>query len=146
MKTVLTILLGVLPLYMAGCATQEDKVVIPLDSDPRIGDQVKQVCFTSSIRSWSDVDNDRNALLLIMNNRKEYKLKLTPGCDPQWAMTRMAIISRNGSCMSQGDRIKTDGDMMPGYAPGCVVTRIYEWNPDAVKKPEQKAEAEPQTE
>jgi hypothetical protein len=143
MKRILTIFAILLPVYMAGCASQEEKVVIPLDNDPRIGDEVRRVCFTSSVRSWKDVDNDRRGLILVMNNRDEYKLKLSPGCDPQWAMSNIAIFSRNGSCLARGDRIKTDADMSR-FAPGCTVTAINEWDPDAVKKAEQQA-AEPET-
>ncbi|MGD9265733.1 MAG: DUF6491 family protein [Lysobacterales bacterium] len=140
MKKTSMIFAFLLPAYLAGCASQEEKVVIPLDNDPRIGEEVKQVCFTSSVRSWSDVDNDRHGIILVMNNRDEYKLKLTPGCDPQWAMSRMAIISRHGSCLSRGDRIKTDGDMAPRYAPGCTITRINKWDRDAAKKSKQQVE------
>lgn len=140
MKRALTILAVLLPAFLAGCAAQEEKVAIPLDNDPRIGAEVKQVCFTSSVRSWRDVDNDRNGIILIMNDRDEYKLKLAPGCDPQWAMTRMAIISRHGSCLSRGDRIKTDGDMSPGYSPGCMITGINKWDPDAVNKTDRQTE------
>lgn len=141
MKKILTILLVVLSLYIAGCATREDKVVIPLDSDPRIGEEVQQVCFTRSIDSWNDVDNDRNAVIIRMNNRDYYKLKISGGCDPQWAMSTIAVITRGASnCYSRGDRIKTDADPFHGYGSACVITGINKWNPDAVQQSEQQPE------
>ena len=143
MEKILTTLLAVLPLYMAGCASTEDKVVIPLDSDPRIGEEVQQACFTNSIDSWSDVDNDRNAVIIKMNNREYYKLKISGGCDPQWAMSTIAVISRGGSsCYSRGDRIKTDADPFRGYGSACVITAINKWHPEAIKQAEQKPESE----
>jgi hypothetical protein len=132
-----------LPAYMAGCASQEEKVVIPLDNDPRVGEEVRQICFTRSIDSWSDVDNDRNAVILRMNVKDYYKLKISPGCDPQWAMSRIAVISRPGSgCLSRGDRIKTDADPFRGRGMACVITAINKWDPDAVKKTDQQAAEE----
>lgn len=146
MKNFTKILLLVLPMLVAGCATTE-KIEIPLDSDPRIGEEVKQVCFTRSIDSWSDVDNDRNAVVIKMNNRDYYKLKLSGGCDPQWAMSRIAVITRGGSnCYTRGDRVKTDGDPFRGGGTACVITAINKWDPDAVKKAEQQPETEQQPE
>lgn len=142
MKKLLVVTLSLLPMWLTGCATQEDKLVIPLDNDPRIGEEVKQVCFTSNIHSWSDVDNDRHAVVLRANVRDYYKLKITPGCDPQWAMSTIAIITRPGSgCLSRGDRIKTDADPFRGYGTACLITAINKWNPDAVKKADKETAA-----
>ncbi|MCW8925602.1 MAG: DUF6491 family protein [Xanthomonadales bacterium] len=147
MNKTLTVLAVMLPLYISGCATQEEKVAISLDSDPRIGDEVKQVCFARNVDSWSDVDNDRNAVVLRMKNRDYYKLKLSGGCDPQWAMMNLALITRGGSnCYTRGDRVKTDGDAFRGYASACVITQINKWDPDAVKKADQHKKDEQQTE
>lgn len=139
MRSILTTLLAAMPLYMVGCAIQEEKVVIPLDSDPRIGEEVSQACFAREIDSWSDVDNDRNAVLIRMNNREYYKLKISGGCDPQWAMTTIAVISRGGSnCYSRGDRIKTDADPFRGHGSACVITAINKWHPEAIEQTEQQ--------
>ena len=141
MNKTLTILLAMLPFYMAGCASTEDKVAIPLDSDPRIGEEVKQVCFARNIDSWNDVDNDRNAVILKMKNRDYYKLKLSGGCDPQWAMMNLAVITRGASnCYTRGDRVKTDGDPFRGYGTAWVITAINKWDPEAVKQAEQQTE------
>lgn len=141
MRNILTTLLAVLPLYIAGCASTDNEVVIPLDADPRIGEEVNQVCFTRSIDSWNDVDNDRNAVIIKMSNREYYKLKISGGCDPQWAMTTIAVISRGGSgCYSRGDRIKTDADPFRGYGSACVITAINKWYPEAVRQTEQQTD------
>lgn len=137
MNKSLMILAAMTPLYLGGCASQEEKVLIPLDSDPRVGDEVRQVCFTRNIDSWNDVDNDRNAVVIRMNNRDYYKLSLSGGCDPQWAMSHLAVITRIGSnCYTRGDRVKTDGDSFRGYASACVITKINKWDPDAAKPAE----------
>ena len=148
MKNPLTIFMIMLPVLLAGCASAlDDKVNIPLDSDPRIGAEVNRVCFTRSLDSWQNVDNDRNALILKMNNRATYKLKLSSGCDPDWAMTHIAVITRPGtSCFSRGDRIKTDADMSRGYGSACTILRINKWDPKAVSRTAQQPEAEQQPE
>jgi hypothetical protein len=141
MKKTLTILVFLLPAYLAGCASQEEKVVIPLDNDPRIGEEVQQLCFTGNINSWSEVDNDRHAVILRKSVKDYYKLKITPGCDPQWAMSTIALISRPSSpCLTRGDRIKTDADPFRGLGSACIITRINKWDPDAAKPTEQQPE------
>jgi hypothetical protein len=126
---------GMLIVLLGGCAaSREDKPKIPLESDPRIGESVDQVCFTRNIRSWDSVDNDRNGVLLKMINRDEYKLKLTPGCNPDWAMVHVAVITRTGSgCYSRGDMIKTDGDVAQGRGSACTIVRINKWHPEKVE-------------
>ena len=133
MKITLKNILRLLPVLLAGCASvSEDKAGIPLDSDPRIGAEVNQVCFTRNIHSWNKVDNDRQALILEMNNRETYKLKLGGGCDPDWAMVQIAVITRGGAnCFSSGDRIRTDGDMR-GMA--CMILKINKWDADAASQ------------
>jgi len=124
---------SLLAVLFAGCASvSDDKAGTPLDSDPRTGEEVNQVCFTRNIHSWNKVDNDRQALILEMNNRETYKLKLGGGCDPDWAMVQIAVITRGGAnCFSSGDRIRTDGDMR-GMA--CIILGINKWDADAASQ------------
>ena len=125
-----------LTVLLAGCASAPgDKV--PLDTDPRVGEQVSQIYFMSNINSWANVDNDRNALILTMTNRDAYKLKLSMGCDPDWAMSHIAVITRGGaSCYSAGDKIRTDATVSQNYGSACTITRINKWDPDALIRPE----------
>lgn len=134
MKKPLTSLMILAPLLLAGCASAPDeKDKTPVDLDPRVGEEVTQVCFIRNIDSWSNPDNDNDALILRMNNRDSYKLKLGGSCDPDWAMVHIAVISRGGAnCFSAGDRIKTDSDTSRGYGSACIITRINKWDPDAV--------------
>lgn len=136
MKNVLRAACLAMPMFLGGCAsTQQQETGIPLVSDPRIGDTVRQVCFANQIDSWNSVDNDRNAVILKMNNRDYFKLKISGGCDPQWAMSTLAVIRRGGSnCFSQGDRIKTDADPFRDYGSSCVITAINKWDPEAANK------------
>jgi hypothetical protein len=141
MKDYLMILLFMVSALLTGCATsQDDKAKIPLDSDPRVGEEVQQVCFTRDLDGWQSVDNDRKAVILRMNNGETFKLKLIGGCDPRSADLNLAVKTSTGSgCFSPGDKVKTDGDLSRGDGPGCKVTSIHKWDAKAVSKTE-KAE------
>lgn len=132
----------ILSMLLVTCATPDDKASIPLNSDPRVGEAVDQVCFTQSLDSWQDVDNDRNALVLKMNNRDHYKLKLSGGCDPDWAISSIAVITRASSaCFSRGDRLKTDADMSQGFGSACIILGINKWNPEAENQTDETTES-----
>jgi hypothetical protein len=139
MKKLLTTFLIMVPVLLAACAsTPDDSTEIPLDSDPRIGEEVNQVCFARNLDSWQNVDNDGRAVILKMNNRETFKATLSGVCEPDWATVGIAVITRPGSnCISRGDRLKTDGDTARGYGSACTISHIYKWNPDAVSQPEQ---------
>ena len=143
MKNYLPFVVIALATALGGCATSGDQPTIPLDSDPRVGAEVPQVCFTNSISSWSDVDNDKNAVIIKVYNRDYYKLSVSGGCDPQWARSHIAIIRRGGSnCLIRGDRIKTDADPFRGYGSACIIRSINKWDPDAAKKTEKHGDTE----
>ena len=148
MKKSSTSFVFILPLLLAGCAlTSDDTAVTSLDSDPRVGEEVRQVCSTRSIHSWANVDNDRNAVILVMRNRDAYKLKLSGGCDPDWAMTHLQVITRPGaSCFSRGDTIRTDADVSGSHASACIISGINRWNPEAANVTETQPEARQQPE
>ena len=138
MKDYLIILLFMVSALLTGCATtQDDKAKIPLDSDPRVGEAVQQVCFIRDLEGWQNVDNDPKAVILRMNNGETFKLKLIGGCDPGFAELNLAVETSAGSgCFSPGDKVKTDGDVSRGYGSRCKVTSIHKWDAKAVSKTE----------
>lgn len=140
-KSCVAVLLGLG--VLAGCgSTEEQANKVPLENDPRIGEKVSQVCFARDIDGWNSVDNDRNAVIISLNRREKYKLKLVGACDPNLAMMRAAFITRPGSsCLSRGDKVKTDGDLGRGRGSGCTVMAINKWDPDALEKEERNPEA-----
>jgi hypothetical protein len=140
MKDCLITLLFMVPTLLTGCAAK-----IPLDSDPRIGEEVQQVCFVHNLISWQDVGNDRKAVILRVNNGESFKLKLSDDCNPNFGNLPLAVITHRGSnCFSRGDRVKAVGYMSRGQGFGCIVTSIHKWDAKAVSKTE-KAEQYPPT-
>ena len=141
MKNYLIIPLFVVSALLTGCATtQDDKTKIPLDSDPRVGEEVMQVCLVRDLDGWQNVDNDPKAVILRMNNGEAFKLKLIGGCDPSIFDLGLSFKTTPGSgCFSPGDKVKTDSDITRGYGSECKVTSIHKWDAQAVNKTE-KAE------
>lgn len=126
----ISILPIVVALAISGCgSTGEKKEVVSIENDPRIGQEVKSVCSIRSIRGWQHVDNDRDALIVKMPRDKSYKLSLMGFCDAEWAMTKIAVVSKTGSqCMHRGDKVLTDSDVMASGA--CTIHKIQEWYPE----------------
>lgn len=139
MKYILISLVLVLSTALSGCSSTTEKETprYTKENDPRVGDSVSQVCFNSGISGWSEVDNDRNALLVHFGVNRIYKVQLIGMCEADWAMSRIAVISRtNSSCMSRGDKVLTDAQNHATSS--CSITKIYEWHDIAEKEKNQE--------
>jgi len=119
---------------MVSCAsTEREEALVSVENDPRIGEKVQQACFINSIRSWSNVANDNNALLIHMNRKQMFKLNLTGTCDADWAIYRIAIIGKTGSaCVQRGDKLTTDANTMRGMS--CTIMSINKWHPEKLEQ------------
>jgi hypothetical protein len=97
--------------------------------DPRQGEEVRQICFSSQIRNWKE--HDRSSVIVEKGVRDEYKLDLIGTCRPDDAFMTIGLVTRGGgSCLSWGDTLVTD----ERYAGGpCSIRKIYKWNEDAAK-------------
>jgi len=126
----LKVLLSILLVIQLSACTSSEPIKAPKydkDNDPRIGEKVTQVCFTSSISGWSEVDNDRSALIVHFGNKESYKVDLVGACQADWAMMSIALVSRtNSSCLSIGDKLFTDAQT--NRHASCRITGIHEWD------------------
>ena len=137
MKSVM--IAGIAALLVAACQTQTDaSQTAQAEPDPRQGEEVSQVCFSSQIKSWKP--NDRRSVIVERSIRDYYKLDLIGTCQPQDAFTQIGLISRfgGGSCLSSGDRLVTDARYNDG---SCVIHRIYRWNADATEGEAESSES-----
>jgi hypothetical protein len=115
-----------LGLLLAGCSTSQTADTADARPDPRQGDEVRQVCFTSQIRNWRE--NDRRSIIIERSLRDEYKLDLIGTCQPDQAFLNVGLISRGGgSCLSAGDQLVTDAQ----FDGSCSIRAIHKWNKDA---------------
>lgn len=113
-------------MLMAGCATPPAQEA-DTKPDPRQGEEVRNVCFSSQIRNWRELDN--RSVIVEVGVKDEYKLELLGTCQPRDAFMSIGLVSRGGSsCLSTGDTLVTDSRYSDGT---CSIRRIYKWNKDA---------------
>jgi hypothetical protein len=95
--------------------------------NPRQGEEVKQICFASSINGWREVDGERSSVILTKGVSEEYKLDLSGICDLTYAFNSIATRTRGSSCLTRGDDIIFN-DGLSGVN-RCMIKKIYTWNP-----------------
>lgn len=123
---------------LAACTTSEQNNE-PEKVDPRQGEAVNQICFNRNMDNWSPLEGNRKALIVFDKRDNAFKLDLIGTCDPQWAMLRIATISRgNSSCLSRGDKIITDADM--SRHDSCTIMKIHKWHPEKLENKDDKKE------
>lgn len=132
------LLLLTFSIFVSACAVNPDNAE-PKKVDPRQGEAVNQVCFNRSMDSWSTIKGDNKALVVYDRHKKQYKLDLIGTCDPQFAMLRIATVSRTGSsCLSKGDKVITDADT--DIHDSCTIMGIYKWHPEKAENTQKNEE------
>lgn len=127
---------------LAGAASAADSGKAP---DPRIGEEVKSVCFAQTISGWRAIKGEDHAVLLEKGVNDWYRAELAGSCresDFRSAIT-IGIESRPaGGCLTRGDAIivKAPGDFMQR----CIITRLAKWDDDAAPAQEDMKESDPQ--
>lgn len=111
--------------------------------DPRRGEPVRKVCFTSQIDSFSETT--RRAVI-IREGRDYYLVETYPGCfDLDWAQS-LAFDSFSG-CLTKGDEIYASDSAFGHHGStrhqqSCRVKAIYEWDRDAKAPGQEKSDEE----
>ncbi|MDG1731749.1 MAG: DUF6491 family protein [Thalassotalea sp.] len=124
---------------LSACAVNPDDAQ-PKKVDPRQGEEVNQVCFNRTMDSWSPIEGENKALIVFDRRKEQYKLDLIGTCDPEFAMMRIATVSRgSSSCLSRGDKVITDADM--DRHDSCTIMGIYKWHPEKEEKNKQEDDA-----
>jgi len=123
--------------FLSACATTEKAPKVSIEEDPRIGPEVDRACSIRHIRGWSQVDNDRNALIVNLSHKKSYKVSLIGACQPEWANFAIGIENKIAShCITKHDKLYTDSQDFKGMH--CRITKIEEWYPDKLKEKSQE--------
>ncbi|HPE47117.1 MAG TPA: DUF6491 family protein [Hyphomonas sp.] len=111
--------------------------------DPRLGEEVSQLCFAANIDSFGETTRDT---IVIREGRDYYLVEMFPGCSN--LRDAQGIVPRaHTSCLTKGDTIIVSDTMMPmRHEPAdpfsvqrCSVNAIYKWNPKAAKAEPEKA-------
>jgi hypothetical protein len=116
----------------AACQTAEQRAqtsaALEREIAARQGEEVDRVCFTGNINSWRPLGRD--AVLVRQSVRDWYKLDLLGACQPDWALTTIALRTRpsGSSCLTRGDTLITNE---PNVRSSCFIDAIHVWNEDA---------------
>ena len=112
---------------LSACTSVPPESNREVEVSPRQGEEVKQICFASSINGWREVDGERSSVILTKGVSEEYKLDLSGICDLTYAFNSIATRTRGSSCLTRGDDIIFN-DGLSGMN-RCMIKKIYKWNP-----------------
>ncbi|MBL6894587.1 MAG: hypothetical protein ISR26_06270 [Porticoccaceae bacterium] len=112
---------------LSACTSLPPESNREVEVSPRQGEEVKQICFASSINGWREVDGERSSVILTKGVSEEYKLDLSGICDLTYAFNSIATRTRGSSCLTRGDDIIFN-DGLSGIN-RCMIKKIYTWNP-----------------
>ena len=113
--------------FLSSCTNAPVEINQEIQINPRQGEEVKQICFASSINGWREVDGERSSVILTKGVSEEYKLDLSGICDLTYAFNSIATRTRGSSCLTRGDDIIFN-DGLSGVN-RCMIKKIYTWNP-----------------
>ena len=113
--------------FLSSCTNAPVVINQEVQINPRQGEEVKQICFASSINGWREVDGERSSVILTKGVSEEYKLDLSGSCDLTYAFNSFATRTRGSSCLTRGDDIIFN-DGLSGIN-RCMIKKIYKWNP-----------------
>lgn len=105
--------------------------------DPRLGEAIERICFTSTIDGFSM--NGRETVLL-HEGRDRYMVEVSAGClDLEFAQT--LALDSTLSCLSRGDALIVSHASGGSFGPQrCLIREIRKWDPKAGQADAKSAE------
>jgi hypothetical protein len=133
---------GLASVVLAGAAAAtERKDQEPAVPDPRLGEEVSQICFARNINGWKEIKGDEEAVLLETGVNNWYRVEVAGTCryrDFRFAQA-IGIESRpGGGCVTRGDVILVEGG--GNFVHRCFITKINKWDEKAKAPEEAKPE------
>lgn len=118
------------------------------NADPRLGEEVDQICFSRNISNFRTIEDEDDAVLLERGVNDWYKTTLAGACNYsrlRFAQS-VAIDERpRGGCIRRGDALvfsdSAFGDFSFPNATRCIIVEIHRWDPKAAAKDEADEEA-----
>lgn len=129
----------VLAMTIIGCSQTTVTQVDPKPSLPnsQLGNEVKRICFASSINGWKEFNGERHSIILTKGVKDEYKLELSGFCDVTKAMSNIATRTRGSSCLTRGDEIIVS-DGFSGVD-RCFIKKMYKWQAETLEDTESES-------
>lgn len=142
------VLLATASVLLAACASQapadpRPKGVAQFAGDARLGDEVRNVCFTSTISGFHDATDDT---VVISKGRDDYLIEVFGSCFNLDRAHQIAVDTRT-SCLGKGDHLITS-DSISGFhddtgfgVQRCAIKSVHKWDSRA-KVPADAEESE----
>jgi hypothetical protein len=129
----------VLAMTIIGCSQTTVTQVDPKPSLPnsQLGNEVKRICFASSINGWKEFNGERHSIILTKGVKDEYKLELSGFCDVTKSMSNIATRTRGSSCLTRGDEIIVS-DGFSGVD-RCFIKKMYKWQAETLEDTESES-------
>ena len=118
----------------SGERVDDPRGVARYESDPRLGEEVRSMCFASSVNSFKE--NTDDTVVLEISPSKNYLVE-TSSCFNLDSAQSVGLDVSTG-CARKGDYLIVSDSAFglqksSGIGPGrCVIKGIYEWNEDGV--------------
>jgi hypothetical protein len=141
-------LLATASVLLTACASQapadaKPKGVAQFAGDPRLGEEVRNVCFTSTISGFHDATDDT---VVISKGRDDYLVEVYGNCFNLDQAQQIAVDSTT-NCLGKGDHLITS-DSISGFhddtgfgVQRCMIKSVHKWDSRA-KAPEETEETE----
>ena len=138
----LSLTLAAACLVLAGCATATDnkpKGAAKYEGDPRLGEKVDKLCFTSNIDSFG---NNTRDTFTVREGRDHYLIEVFGSClSLEHAMT--VRLPTSSICLRPGDHVIVSDSLTGRGDPSfsvqrCMVNAIYKWDPKAKPDEDEK--------
>ncbi|WP_299949673.1 DUF6491 family protein [Hyphomonas sp. BRH_c22] len=141
-------LLAAASVLLTACASQapadaKPKGVAQFAGDPRLGEEVRNVCFTSTISGFHDATDDT---VVISKGRDDYLVEVYGNCFNLDQAQQIAVDSTT-NCLGKGDHLITS-DSISGFhddtgfgVQRCMIKSVHKWDSKA-KAPEETEETE----
>lgn len=121
----------------AACASTsgEPRVrgIAQYEGDPRLGEEVRNICFASSIDGFGETTRDT----VIVNEGRDYYLIETFGTCFNLDYAQSIGFDAQTGCLTKGDHLIVSENIMPtgrdrmSAADRCTISAIYAWDPEA---------------
>lgn len=141
-------LLATASVLLAACASQvpadaKPKGVAQFAGDARLGEEVRNVCFTSTISGFHDATDDT---VVISKGSKDYLIEVHGSCFNLDHAQQIAVDSTT-NCLGKGDHLITS-DSISGFhddtgfgVQRCMIKSVHKWDSKA-KAPEETENTE----
>lgn len=122
--------------FVAACAStaaesDSDKGIAAFNEDPRLGEEVKKICFNRNIDGFSNAT--RHTVVLGAGPSKDYIVEVSGVC-PTLRFAQSIAIDSSLSCVTRGDYLLVSDSAFSlndgsGMGPDrCLINKIHKWD------------------